>query len=323
VLVPDGGEGAATPMDQRFTSWNAIYRTLRSAFAPERYHMGSTLVRIDQAPGRVVAQLSGRGAVEADLLVCADGSQGQSRRRLLPDVNPRYAGYVAWRGTLEESSAPPALAGSFDGSFTLCEARSGGHILCYLIPGSGASTRAGERWLNWVWYVNVPDGAGLARLLTDRTGRRQGASVPPGMVSAELVAELREAAARELHARFAELVVSTPDPFIQSIQDVAVPQMAFARACLVGDAAFLLRPHPGAATAKAASDASALAAAVAAAPGDLDAALAAWQGRQLDHGRALLALAVELGTRSVQRRDGRAAPTLADSVDRLRGIPSA
>jgi 2-polyprenyl-6-methoxyphenol hydroxylase-like FAD-dependent oxidoreductase len=37
------------------------------------------------------------------LLVCADGAQSPTRRRLLPDVQPIYAGYVAWRGTLDEA----------------------------------------------------------------------------------------------------------------------------------------------------------------------------------------------------------------------------
>jgi 2,6-dihydroxypyridine 3-monooxygenase len=79
------------------------------------------------------------------------------------------------------------------------------------------------------------------------------------MVSAELTAEVRAEAARELHPRFAELVQRTRDPFIQTIIDVAVPRMAIGRLCLLGDAAFVLRPHPAAATAKAAADATALA----------------------------------------------------------------
>ena len=66
-----------------------------------------------QADGRVVARFAERGEVEADLLVCADGSRSEIRRRLLPEVEPAYAGYVAWRGTVEEeccrSRAGPLL----------------------------------------------------------------------------------------------------------------------------------------------------------------------------------------------------------------------
>src|SRR5262249_8443605 len=157
--------------------------------------------------------------------------------------------------------------------------------LCYFIPGPGEATQPGRCRLNWVWYVNVPEGPQLDRLLTDRTGELRDASEPAGMVPAELTAEVHAAAARELHPRFAALVQATPDPFIQTIIDVVVPRMALGRACLVGDAAFVLRPHAAAATAKAAADATTLAAALAADPGDPDAALQAWEARQLRHGR--------------------------------------
>ena len=42
-LHPDGGDGQPQAMPQDFTSWEAIYRTLRAAFPEERYHMGAAL----------------------------------------------------------------------------------------------------------------------------------------------------------------------------------------------------------------------------------------------------------------------------------------
>jgi 2-polyprenyl-6-methoxyphenol hydroxylase-like FAD-dependent oxidoreductase len=320
-LLPQGGDGAATVMPQRFTSWNAIYQTLRSAFPEERYHPGSTLIGFTQADGRVVARFAERGEVEADLLVCADGSQSETRRQLLPDVEPRYAGYVAWRGTLEEECAPPELVQFFEHSFTFCQARSAGHILCYFIPGSGAATESGRRRLNWVWYINVADGPALERMLTDKTGKLRGGSVPAGMVSAELTAEIQASATDELHPHFVELVQRTPAPFIQSIFDVAVPRMAFGRVCLIGDAAFVLRPHAAAATAKAAADATTLAASLAAALGDPEAALLNWEAKQLEYGHRLLDYSVGLGKRSVQRLDGPV--TMRDVAERFGGIAQA
>jgi 2-polyprenyl-6-methoxyphenol hydroxylase-like FAD-dependent oxidoreductase len=321
-LLPDGGDGIVTAMPQRFTSWDAIYRTLRSTFPDERYHPGSTLTGFEQTARRVMARFAERGEVEADLLVCADGSRSETRHRLLPEIEPLYAGYVAWRGTIEEEQVAPKLVRFFDQSFTFCEARSGGHILCYFIPGPNAATEPGRRRLNWVWYVNLPDGPGLDRLLTDRNGKLHVGSVPAGMVPDELTTEVHTAAARELHPRFVELVQGTPDPFIQIIFDVAVPRMAFGRACLLGDAAFVLRPHTAAATAKAAADAMTLAAALAADPGDPDAALRAWEARQLKHGRGLVDHGIALGRRSVERRDGSglSARTSREAAERFGGI---
>ena len=79
--------------------------------------------------------------------------------------------------------------------------------------------------------------------------------------------------------------------------------MTFGRACLLGDAAFVVRPHTAAATAKAASDAMALAAALAANPGDPDAARRVWEARQLEHGRGLVDHGIALGKLSVERRE--------------------
>src|SRR5262249_2499639 len=155
--------------------------------------------------GRVLLHFAEHRDVGADLLVCADGSQSETRRHLLREVERRYAGYIAWRGTLEEGAAPTELVRFFDQSFTVCEGRSSGHILCYFIPGPGDATEPGQRRLNWVWYVNVPDGPELERLLTDKTGTLRGGSVPAGMVTAKLTEEIHEAAESELHPYFAEL----------------------------------------------------------------------------------------------------------------------
>src|SRR5215472_5037113 len=321
-LLPQGGDGVVTVLPQRFTSWHAIYRTLRSIFPDEHYHSGSALTGFTQADGRLRPRFVEHGEVEADLLVCADGSQSETRPQLLREVERRYAGYIAWRGTLEEGAAPAELVRFFDQSFTVCEARSSGHILCYFIPGPGDATEPGQRRLNWVWYVNVPDGPELERLLTDKTGTLRGGSVPASMVTSKLTGEIHSAAGSELHPYFAKLVQSTPNPFIQSIFDVVVPRMAFGRVCLVGDAAFVLRPHAAGATAKAAADAMSLAAALADPSRDPDTALQAWQDRQLDYGRRLVDHTVALGRSCVERHDGtgRTAPTLRDTAERFSGI---
>ncbi len=80
---------------------------------------------------------------------------------------------------LDESDTPQQLLAFFDDAFTFSEARSGGHILVYFIPGEGANVRRGFRRLNWVWYVRA-DGAELARALVDKDGKRHHASLPQG-----------------------------------------------------------------------------------------------------------------------------------------------
>ena len=42
-LDPDGGNGQTQSMPQHFTSWEAIYLTLRAAFPEAQYHTGAAL----------------------------------------------------------------------------------------------------------------------------------------------------------------------------------------------------------------------------------------------------------------------------------------
>src|SRR5258708_29976023 len=137
-LSPEGGEGEVQRAPQDFTSWEAIYRTLAAAFPFERYHRGAMLTNFGNGKGAVRAYIDGHRVVEADVLVAADGAQSPTRRHFLPDLSSTYAGYVAWRGTLDQADAPPDLVRFFDHPFTFCQARSAGHILVYFIPCDSA-----------------------------------------------------------------------------------------------------------------------------------------------------------------------------------------
>jgi 2-polyprenyl-6-methoxyphenol hydroxylase-like FAD-dependent oxidoreductase len=295
-LSPDGGDGQVQRAPQDFTSWEAIYRTLAAAFPSDRYHRGATLTDFGNGEGAVRAHIDGHGVVEADVLVAADGAQSPTRRHLLPDLSSTYAGYVAWRGTLDEADAAPDLVRFFDDAFTFSEARSGGHILAYFIPGEGADATPGKRRLNWVWYVGVGE-ADLPRILVDRDGRQHHASLPFGGTPDSDIRDLRDLARRELHPTLAALVAATPQPFLQTIVDVAPTRTVFGRVCLLGDAAFVVRPHTAGAAAKAARDATMLARALKRAGRNVDAGLSGFEEMQIEFGRGLVNHGVALGRR--------------------------
>ena len=114
---PDGGAGTTQAMPQQFTSWEAIYETLRATFPDDRYHMGAAVSDVEQQGSQVIATLNGERKVTSDLLLAADGANSALRHRFVPDAAPNYAGYVAWRGTLDESDTPPHLLAFFDDAF--------------------------------------------------------------------------------------------------------------------------------------------------------------------------------------------------------------
>lgn len=281
----------------RFTGYDTLYRALLGAFDEGRYHLDHMVTDLRVRDDRVDFGFDGGGGGSCDLLVAADGIRSTARQLLLPDVQPQYAGYVAWRGVVDERDLEPETFEALTDSLTYY-VRPHGHALVYPIPNYDGAVEPGRRLANLVWYRNVAEGAPLDALLTDRTGRRRQLSLPPGAAQDRYVAEMREAGADQLPSPMAEVVHKTAEPFVQVLFDVDVPQMAFRRACLVGDAAFTVRPHAATATAKGAADAWALADALVDAGWDVETALRQWEPEQLRLGHSLLVRNRDMGNRS-------------------------
>lgn len=290
----DGTAGPLQRMPQTFTSWDAIYTTLHRQLPADRYHSGAPVGDLRRTGSGLEIDVAGQGTVDADLLIAADGGQSPIRRRLLPDLEADYAGYVAWRGTVSEADMPDDLRAAFDDVFTFSTARSGGHALAYFIPGDGMATQPGQRKMNWVWYVGASSNERDALLVT-RDGHHRHASLRRGMARDELLHDLPGLARRELHPLFARLVEATAEPFLQTIVDLGVPQTVFDRTVLFGDPAFVARPHTAGGAAKVAKDAQSIAAVLKRSPSDIDGALAAFEHVQLNIGRQMLAYGIALG----------------------------
>ena len=284
------------PQAYRFSSWNTVYRRLLMLFPTANYHLGYEMTGWQVQDNGVVLAFAGQAERRADLVVMADGVGSLARVRLLPEVCSAYAGYVAWRGMVPEAPLDAATRAVFDNAITYF-VYANSHILVYPIPGLDGSVERGDRLLNFVWYRNYLAGSDLDNLLTDNAGVRRDISLPPGVAAAHHVNELRAVAQARLPAPMAKLVCAAEQPFLQVVYDIEVPKMAFGPICLVGDAAFVARPHAAAGTAKAAADAWALAAALAR-HNDVTTALEHWQPGQLALGKQLLERTRAIGRRS-------------------------
>jgi len=301
-----------------FSSWNTVYRGLLESFGRDRYVLGAEVVGRDEHGDAVTVHFADGSSTRADLLVCADGVGSTFRRALLPDVERHYSGYVAWRGMVSESALDPAVTAALGDAITYY-VYANSHILVYPIPGLDGSLEPGRRLINFVWYRNYLDGDDLRDVLVDRHGVQREISLPPGAARQDHVDELRATAMARLPRVIAEAVCAVQDPFVQVVYDVEVHQMAFGRTCLIGDAAFVGRPHMAAGTAKAAANAWALAEALAAAPSlaaKIPDVLTAWETDQLELGRQLVARSRRVGERS--QRSGTWDPTDPDLLFRLR-----
>jgi len=284
-LDRDGNVVQRGRQPQTQTSWNMLYGVLRDAVPDECVHAGETLVRVEQAGGQVRAYFAGGRIETGDLLVGADGARSTTRELMLPDLRPAYAGYVAWRGLVPEGALGPAERALLDGVFAFQHGIA--HMLLeYGVPGADGDTAPGRRRWNWVWYRRVAEDK-LPDLLTDRSGRKHAFSLPPGALPDAPAQALRADADAMLAPPFRALVHATVEPFIQAILDLAVPRMVFGRILLLGDAAFVPRPHTAGGAAKAAANALALALALRQEDTPLDQRLREWEVSQLRAGRAM------------------------------------
>ena len=272
----------------RYTSYKALYRGLLRAFGRERYHLGQALTGIAQSDDGVRLRFESGNEARCELAVCADGSFSTARKLLL-GIEPKYAGYVTWRGLAPQGTLPEATWNFFDGHFTY-GLLPDSHLIAYPIPTVSDEIEVVGRSINFQWYWNIAEGAPLDDIMTDRHGARRPVSVHADDVQGRWLDELRRRAREHIGiTAFAELVALNAKPFVTIIADTDVPNMALGRVCLIGDAAVTGRPHAAAGGAKAAANAWALAEALMASDGDVPDALQRWEPRQLLQGRALLA----------------------------------
>lgn len=243
---------------QVLTAWERVYRLLRDAFPPDRYHRGRGLAKFTQDANKALAHFSDGEIVEADLLVGADGIRSTVRQQCLPDVTPRYAGYCAWRALIAESAFPPDVHRELF-AFMTFGLPPGEQFLGYPVAGPDNDLRPMHRRYNVVWYRPADEMTKLRWLLTDERGATHAISIPPPMIRREAIAEMRADAERLVAPQFRQVVRLIEEPILQPIYDLESPRMAFGRVAVVGDAAFVARPHVAAGVSKAADDAAALA----------------------------------------------------------------
>ena len=285
---------AEMPLHQTLTAWGRLYRLLKDVFPAQRYHCDKSLVRFEQNDAAVTAHFTDGSQASGDLLIGADGIRSTVRAQFLPQARPAYAGYLAWRGLADEGDVSEDTRRALGDRMGFC-LPPGEQMLAYLVAGRDNTTRVGERRFNFVWYRAADESTTLRELFTDAGGRHYEQNIPPDRIRPEVIAEMHATAARLLAPQFVDIVRATAEPLFQPIYDLESAQLVCGRVALLGDAAFVARPHVGLGVTKAAGDAVALVDALTAHGYEWAAALRQYEAGRLQFGKSIVAHARLLG----------------------------
>jgi 2-polyprenyl-6-methoxyphenol hydroxylase-like FAD-dependent oxidoreductase len=289
--------------DQYSTSWSLLYNLLRDAFPMQHFHAGRNVREVAQDRDRAVAIVDDGSTFEADLLIGADGMRSVVRRALFPDVQPQYVGYLAWRGMLEELHADPEFVDSCFSALNFSFPK-GEELIGYPVAGANGTVDVGGRRFNIMWYRPVAPGSELQNMFTGTDGVHYEAGIPPALVRPELVEAMKEEARRVFSPVFADVIGRMEGMFVQAIYDLESERMGRGRIAVIGDAAFVARPHCGAGVSKAADDAASLATALST-DHRIEDAIDAFSAERTKAGKAAVAWAAHLGSYFQMDRTGR------------------
>ena len=286
------------PFAAAVTNWGLWFRQLRKRVPDEQYHQGQEVTELRETEeDTVVLKLADGQNFTFDVVLWADGHQSLGRRSLFPQLQLQYSGYVAWRGMLKEKHVSDPQPFEEKVTYGMYEF---GHAVQYIVPSLDDHLKKGNRRLNWLIYEIIAEDT-LPQMMTDRQGRVQTTSLPPGSLSDSQIDHLLSLARTHLPPYMADVVEATTDPFIQSILDVSIPHYRQGRIGLIGDAASVTRPHTGSGAVKAMEDAISSATALTT-HDTVEDALHAWDVQQSAAGEKLVNLGRAMGTAMVKNR---------------------
>lgn len=276
------------PINLKTFHWSALWNNLRKRVPDENYHRGHEVVDVQcPAPQSVILLFADGASAEFDLVLFADGYQSFGRRRLFPEAELDYRGYMLWRGLLPESKIDDS---SPIGSHVprLSYTNHQGNFVGYLVPNQDGSTAEGSRIYNWAAYIAIAE-EDLPNFMVDRHGVTHAGSIPPGKMRPEEENRLKQLMQDNLPTYYGDLIARTQNTYVQLIYTARLPAYHQGRICVIGDAGIVTPPFTGSGVFKGYNNVRDLLNALSS-QDTLENALERWDREQTRIGNRLLAL---------------------------------
>jgi 2-polyprenyl-6-methoxyphenol hydroxylase-like FAD-dependent oxidoreductase len=137
------------------TAWMLIYQWLRNLIVHRpriTLHHGAEVTKVG-ADADIATVATSVGPFAADVVIGADGYRSVVRRSVAPaQPNASFAGYMLWRGLVEEAELPAQTQLTRRAPNVRVEWEGAYRLVAYYVPGADGSTEPGQRRISWAWY---------------------------------------------------------------------------------------------------------------------------------------------------------------------------
>lgn len=251
--------------DRHLTTWPALYSWLhdRAAETPGiALEEGKTVTSVTDLGDRVRLSFADDTEMVVDAVIGADGYHSTVRRTIAPDAPlARYAGYLVWRGLVDERRLARPVTWPSSGGLWI-EFVGGYRLVAAVLPGRDGSVEIGQRQITFAWF-DVHQGELLRRTNRLTADGHLVGTLGRGSIDEKVRAELVALIPQIWPETWAEAVAagvrSTDSLSGAPIAEYQPERLARGALAIVGDAAHVVSPMTGRGFATGVEDAQVLA----------------------------------------------------------------